>query len=855
MSNSPTTSANAGPAVPGGASPIAAINPQGSPHNTSIDPAQDLNSGPSESADEFAGLGPWMEDDDATVFRRANELVLRQEIIAQSRLAQDIYFTYVKLGYPFATLQKDPNKSIYTCTLPGGTKPLSIQAVPNQAWDLVNKATEAILADPAQPDPAPLNDSEDAQGAATMAERFLTEDSGESGTNDLQLMYNAVDGALACATKYLEGWTDPVGGGYVPLQIMAHPEAVSPDNPLIGPEGMPTPNNVMRYVTAPQGGQFSTDPAQAAPQWQPKIRGTVWGREHWRIYPESQTVETAHMAIGLLYCTVGEAKRRWPVVAGMGPDEINALLDWTPIRYLVLLPPFQRARWRTSSASDKDKSGTSDERLLFYYRVMVKADPDHKRGADVIVSGAQAGIVLDRKPLGMDVDVPGEDGQTTKEPRCMDLPLVQVTPRADPDERDPTGRAYMQLFSGATEFDAALRAGFLEALDIWLHPDSYLVSTSTVQGYQVQESRVSGDAIPVLRETDKPTYGNQPPLPPNFWNAAEENQKMIRSIASLDKAVTGETDPTKESGKALQLAIGRAMVGLARMNYPVNAATERWWRIKLQLAMRDYQTPQLVRYVGEDGSPQVQEFRATDFALVGNVGVQAGTGTMMPAEQKVQYLANLSQTGFIPREDAADAARQTFTQRLGLADNPHEQYVERCVALWLKGPPKVQQAQQQPGQPPQPEWVQQWQQYRQLKPLYDAAVQQQQAQAAMPVPGQAPTAPPQPPPKPWTPFPDRANDTEPIIAGFWMRKLSKVMSTAKYASFPIEWQQCLDEKYLAARQVVAQATAPAPALPKGVMVQAKPGDAASLAADVQAAETGKAPTTQPSQQSQPQPGQ
>lgn len=801
--------------------PSGGMGPSG-PQNTSIDPGEDLAGSqldPTEEPDRFAGLGPWLEDDDAVTFNRAQDLVLRQELLAQNRLAQDVYFTAVKLGYPFYTLEKDANRDTYKVTLPAGSKSLQIQAVPNQAWDLVNKATEAIMADPPQPDPTPLNDSEEARAAAELGDRFLTEDSGEHGTNDTQLFYNGIDGALACASKFIEGWTDPQGGGYVPLQILAHPQAQSPADPLKGPDGFPTPNPVLRYVTGTVGpdgelgedAQFTDQPSQAAPQWQPKIRGRVWGREHWRIYPESETVDTCQMAIGLLYCTLAEAKRRWPRVAAMEQDELNSLLDWTPPRYLVLLPPFQRARWKISSGPDYVKAGSSDERILFYYKVLVKADGQHKHGAEVITTGAMQGTVLHRDVLAVEVEVPPQDTTQAsvdvpaaerakqRETRCMDLPLVQLTPRADPDERDPTGRAYMQLFVGATEADAALMTGFMEALDLWLHPDSYIGATSAVSADQVMESRASGQPIPTLRPEDRPTYGNQPPLPTNFFDAYDHVQGAIRSIASLDKAVTGEEDPTKESGKALQLAIGRALVGLQRMNYPVNAARQRWWRVKLQLAMRDYRTPQMIRYVGEDGAYKAEEFRGIDFALIGDVGVQNGTGILMPPEQKVQYLANVRQAGFLEPETAADVARATFGPRLGLPDDPHTQYVERCVALWLDGMPENFAAMWAT-------YMQQRQQFNELKA--------QRAQQALP--GQAPQPMTLPPPTPpWTPFGDRPNDTEPAIAARWMRRLSAVMSTVKYTEAPVEWRQCLDDKYERARGIVAQASAPPPAGPAG----------------------------------------
>lgn len=669
--------------------------------------------GAAPTADEFQGLGPWLEGDDATVFETANNLVLRQELVAQNHLAQDIHYTRVKLGYPFSTLEKDPNKDTYRSTLPAGTKALTIQAVPNQAWDLVNKATEALLVDPPQPDPSPLNNSEKAESAAEMAERVLTEDGGENGTNDIALFYQGVDRALTCSTSYLEGWTDPVGGGYVPLQVLAHPTAVSPDQPLLGADGSFTTDPVLRYVTQPQGGQFTNDPSQAAPQWQPKVRGTVWGREHWRVFPESSDVNNAEKVIGLLYCTLGEAKRRWPDVEAMTQDDLNALLSWTPPRFLVLLPPFQRARWKMSAGSDKEKSGSSDERIMFYYRVLQKASPDHPKGAEVIVTGALNKKILFKGLLAATVEVPSEDdAQPKKEVRCMDIPLVQITPRNDPDDRDPTGRCFMELFAGATEFNAALATGYLEALDQWLHPDSYIRSTSPVQGFQRDESRITGDMIPLTSPDDLPIFGHQPPIPAGFWDSVNWNEEHIRSISSLTKPVTGDDKQQEVSGVARKIAVQQGQVGLSRMQTPVNAAHERWWRVKVQLYQRDFKTPQIIRYIGEDGAYKEQEWRGVDFALVGNVGMQSGTGTMLPPEQKVNYIATLQQQGMLPPDEAADAARPTFAQRLGLPDNPFQQAIERSITLFLKGPPEG--------------WLEQYAQYEQAMQQFQM---QQQAMA------------------------------------------------------------------------------------------------------------------------------
>lgn len=751
-------------------------------------PPADGEVAPEEEQDPFAGLGPWLEGEDVEVYNNANNLVLRQELIALNHLAIDTHYTRLKLGFPFSILTKDDKRSQYTVSMPAGTRGLSIQAVPNKAWDLVNKATETILVDPPQPDPTPLNDSEEAEAAAEMCDRFLTEDGSESGTNDIQVFYNAVDKGLVCASGYVELFTNPVAGGYVPLQILAHPQATDAAQPLIGPEGMPTPDPILRYVTAPEGGQFTDDPSQAAPQWQPNLQARVWGSEHWRIFPEDATVDTAQMAIGLLYCTIAEAKQRFKNVEEMEQQELDSLTDWTPTRYLVLLPPFQRARWKVDAGGPKDK--TTDERIIFFYKVIVKACPASKHGAEVYVTGAFGGRILDKKILSAVVQIPASDGTGPKtEVQCMDLPLIQFTPRADPDERDPRGRPYIEMFCGATEFDAALGTAFLEALDLWLHPDTYIPSTSTVQGFQVAESRATGDAIPITRPEDKPTFGNQPPLPPGFFDALDRNQSAIESIASLNKPVTGADNQAEVSGKARIIAVRQAMVGLARMQHPIMAAVSRYYRIKTQLAKRDYTTEQMVRYVGEDGAYKVEKFQGVGFALVGDVSIRPGTGTMLPPEQKVQYLGNLQAAGMLPADEASEAARPAFAKRLGLPDNPHQQFIERCVALWLDGP--------------SPEWLAAFDAFEQAQQVQEQAMAQVQAQGIVPPEGAPAPAPlVQPPP---SPFPDRPNDTEPAIAALWVRRLSKVMSTVKFSAMPLQWQQPLNAKYGKSRDILAMA--------------------------------------------------
>lgn len=77
-----------------------------------------------------------------------------------------------------------------------------------------------------------------------------------------------------------------------------------------------------------------------------------------------------------------------------------------------------------------------------------------------------------------------------------------------------------------------------------------------------------------------------------------------------------------------------------------------------------------------------------------------------------------------------------------------------------------------------------------------------------PQPGimQPPMGPPPIPPKPFSPFDVVGNETEPEVAGIRMRRLSRLMSTARFKAQPPPWRQLVTDEYNTARQAVASAT-------------------------------------------------
>jgi hypothetical protein len=375
-----------------------------------------------------------------------------------------------------------------------------------------------------------------------------------------------------------------------------------------------------------------------------------------------------------------------------------------------------------------------------------------------------------------------------------------------------------------------------------------------------------------------------PKLDPGFFRMKEIAEEAINSIASRERAAQGADNSKERSGKAIQLAVSQNNIGHGSELTAVNNAVARGARIKLELMMSDFTTAQQVGYVGDDGANKMMDLHAMDFALIGKVGIKAGTGTGLSQDGKVQYLGNLKAEGFISAEESADAARPSFAKRLGLKPNPFEQYVSRCIDAWLEGPPADDPTPDPMTGAPKPGWADQYRAWKTAQDQYkqaQAQFQQQQEQQQLAIQNQAiveagppqplgpeaqneqagvqfaqarialslnplspnPT-PPVPPqvPKPWTPFQMRPNDTEPGLSAIWMRKLSHTMSSVDYDRFGPEWTDVFNEQYTLCRQAAAMAST-TPGVPQQTPAAGHPQKSAQPA--------GAQQPTQPAQPTQP----
>ena len=739
----------------------------------------------SEPTNPLIGKGELLEADPAEAFRVIDALVVRQEPLARNRFAIDKHYTATKKGYWGSTLTKVENQDQWQQSfLPGTANALQSGPVPNKQAELCQRLTETLLVDPPKPDPLPLDDDESAQRGADLARNFLEQDATEAGTDDQTLFSHQVEAATTRGSVFNYYWTDPTGGGSVPKQIKAHPEAIDPANPLIGPDGQPTTDYILRYVTAgdPESGQpaqFTDHPAEAEQVWVPRCRVEKLGREHVRLYPETADLHAAQQAVVLHYCTVAEAKRRWPDTLGQLTDaDFEPIVAWLPLRPLALLPSALRSVWRNGYEQSKlgtSKGGAMDQRLLFYYCYLGLAERDYPEGAIVYLNGANGGTLFGRETLSAEVEIPSERTQDTMvtDRKHMDLPLVQLRLLPDVDDRDATGVPFMARIAGAGEAGAMLAMGMMELLDKRLHPVRYSVSTSPVDLDAVESARSIGGYVPINSRDDVPLLEQLDDLPGEWLPYQQWLYQGMDESAGLRPPDQAQESKVK-SGIALRIEIAEASKVLTRMNRALHSAWARHARIKLQQAMKYFSVPQLLRYVGNDGAAKQEWFTGNDFARVGGIQIATGSGTMLPATEKVNLAIQLQSTGVIDPDRVADIVLPNVSKQLGAPENPHVQRIERQVSSWLEGPPADFEAQQM---------------------AYQQAVvaHAQQTEAEMMAGATEPSAPP--PKAPFNPFAVEVMDVKPAIAQVRSRRLETLMAKTEFSRFPEPWKQLVRDAW------------------------------------------------------------
>lgn len=733
--------------------------------------------GPSSSQgqpDEFAGKGYLLEADDKAVFRRIHEGVVRQELIAKNDESISKHWARVRRGIPFSVLKKDEDRNTYTAELPPGVDDTA-SPTPNNADHLCRTIVSQITIDVPKADPKPATDSEQDRGSADVSKRFLSADGDESGTNDAELFRDCEDSAQTFASAFAHVWTDPQGGGWRPLQIKAHPQATDANQPLVAMDAtgqpIPTADYTLRYVD--DQGQFVENASQAAMQWLPKIKRDVLLPAHVRTHPETADISGAN-AVTLLMCgPLSDLERRIGEggLDNLSDDTVQALAEWRPPRHKVLVAPAIRPKLKSGDTAVRDGKSPTDDTLVYWYQHYCEPGGDYPDGAQLIVTGAESGIVLKKATLRK--DLPQDDG--TVRVLLRSIPVSQCKAMLDSEGRNRWGRRPIELFGATNEGLSQLYGGVVSDIDRRLNPNIFTTATTTVQDWQLTQR--TGEPITVLGKDDMPMYEQFADFPGFLPQIIEKLEESMRNAAMVSQTAQALDSPYSISGKAKQISVQQSKVALAPVAQPFFAFVKRYWRIKLETAQAELTVPQQVEYTGIDGAYKQRWWTGADFSGVKNVAIMAGTGTMMSQAEKQQYIGYAQSAGWMDPEESAEVGRSTLADDLGLAPSPHEELISRQLASWLEGPPDG--------------WEQQYAAYQQAQAQAQAV---QQAAAAV-----GAQVPQQPMPPLWNPFEPRPTDDDQSVAKVRYRKLRDFVATSDYSKHPPSWRWLIDQAYTQAR--------------------------------------------------------
>lgn len=775
--------------------------------------------------------GPLLEQaDESKVFRSIDKDVLRQEPLAKRRCESQKHWEFVRAGCSFSVLNKSEDQSVYRQDFPPGidNAPLPI---PNKIDDVCTKMVSQVIVDTPLPKAIAEGDDDRSRMAQDLTRKFLRADATADGTNDPALWRDALDMNQTGRSSFVVVWVDPMGGGWRPKQINAHPSAPDATNPMMGPKldpnGQPvidpatnqpmmerTGDPVLRYVAEGPPAeddpsqsptlQFTTDPAAAARQWLPKVKRLLMPAAMVRTFPKTADAFSAQKITLLMWGTLDEAKQRFPVLAAMSDDQLKMLIKWRPKRWQALVPPEMLPK------GDDNDSAIHGDALFFWYHHYCRIGPVYQDGAEIAVTGGSLdtstgkGFVLLRDTLREDVEL--DDGTTV--PVLMDPPVSQFKGLNDVKGGDPFGIEPISRFGGAGEFYASLMMSVIEAIDRGLHPNMFLGADSPVTREDM--NRRDGTPIDITKKDDLPIWEQAPVLPGFVPALLDKIEVQVNSLAGTNETSNGLDSSYSTSGVAKEVAISQAKVALAVYWQNFIDGVTYYWTLKTRLAQAKLTVPMRVKLAGQDSAFKQRYWVGADLFGTSKAVLQPGSGTMQNATQKLQTLQVMLQLGATDPEEAGELARSSMSDDLGLAPNVHKERANRQVADWLEGPPKG--------------WMDQYQANQKAQQGYAATLQQTvaaltsqgiDARSAQQQAQQQSGPPPQPTPL-YSPFVALPNDSDGYVAKIRAGVFSRFMATVDYMEQPEPWRAVFNAAYTQAfsasgGQTVAQQQAAAQA--------------------------------------------
>jgi hypothetical protein len=737
-------------------------------------------------------------------------------------------------GRRLTRIEKKQDQGLWRAWIPTGMA--SAPAMPNKTDRLCKRVVNTMMVDKPVPECTASGNQSTDKDAAEFATRYLTVRGSEAELDTAKVARRAADKAMTYAMSFAWVTMDPHAGGHRPRTMLAHPLAVSADDPLTDPEtGEPAGEDELTERYQRPDGMLTDDPNDADLQWLPNHRiRLLTGLQ---VDPIPATARGIEDTVGFLITdttTLGDLKAQFPdVLDALTDDQLKTLCTWRPSTVTDILPPYTKEPEDQVFKEGKNQGKYKDSQMVVATTVYYRSCAEYPLGAYAVIGGDS--LVLHRQQWTAQMPQPeGVDGQDTPpKDECLMLPIAPCGCLDDNNTDDFYGTALSEKLGPSDEIRASAFVYEMEHMFRAGNPHPFLPVGSIVQPGQMRAR--SGEPV-YFNPQGKPEWEVVPPLSQTIPELRVEMTTEMDDESGLQQAAQGVESSTVKSGIHAQTIVGEAKKAVMEMYDNLGAFYIRLNQIILEQARAHLVVPQLLQYVGKDGEYKAREFSRTDFGTTRHVQIKRGTYTMQTTQAKTEMAGMLKAGGVIDQDDYNDLMRTGSSPDIGLQDSPALLRIRRQLEVFKAGPT--------------PEWSQAFQQYT-------MAVQQQQAmqgqmqqraqilaQQGIQSPAPAPMA---PPPKPPGPFDPRLPvDDEPMPAKIRHRALGEQMQASSFGAFPPEWQQVLLDSFLQDRNAAGVMTVPdvqkqqqieqanQMALPHGVTIAMK-GDASTVAEEEQAA--------------------
>lgn len=714
--------------------------------------------------DPMAGGSLLEEPDDDKVATAILKAWTDQDALWAKHRAECIAAAYRREGRTDVLVDKRENVSEYQVRSWGTVDPQF-----NYAAKLCRHLPALLYGDPPQPRVEPEDVENHDVVAADFAQRVLLDLNADTNLDGVNTTRSAFD--LASTYKSAFVWTMVAPQGTrQPVQIEAHPQAMTADQPLMamvpGLDGQPMPQPlnpeeaVLRYVR--EDGTLTDAAAEAALQWVPALREEVLTSLQVRpLPPTAPDLWHASGALVAMFLPLRQWKALFPEALADLSDETRGKLMSRPegaVKYL-LHHLSKREQTRLFQQEGEDA-------LVFGVLKWCAESPEYPAGFYGVAAGG--GVLLDRRAW-----VHPTTG------RGLRLPLSQIMQYREGTRGFYGGAGAMDILGPMQEVFAAAIQYEQDIMDRNAHRKTFVPLGSPVTPEEYEDP---GQRLLVTGPQGQPFQEDLEPLDPAIRDLASMAERQMRDAIGLSETAQGLDSGNVQSGRQAFAIIGQAQAALSEVRQHRDRFETRRWQNQIELMGAFYTVPQVMNYAGEDGEEVAKRWTGEDIRTTRVVRIRPGTGTLLTPQQKVEQVLALAAnpaTGITPAMVQAVVAGGVSVE-MGLPDDPQAQRVRRQLAKWEAGPPEGWQP-----VPPQPQ-------------VMGVGPDGQPVTQMVPVPDPAVLA----------IFDPRPSDDLPTVALLRIQHLADYMASTAYERQRPEWRQAVVAEFERARRAAGVMTVP-----------------------------------------------